>query len=209
MTFAAQINDVLRRVDFTDTENVVTLQQTFPTTGQDLWTACTDPGRLARWFEPVEGDLREGGRYRMVDSGTVGTIQECDAPRRLAITWEYESDVSRVLVSIEDAGSGAATLTVRHEGGHSEYWTEYGPAAGGSGWDAALLGLAMLIEDEKSTTLDGVMRRLSSSDGKQFVTDVVEQWAIAHVKAGAPREHATAAAQRALIVEQQQWDTTD
>lgn len=35
--------------------------QTYPTTPADLWAAVTRPDRLARWFAPVTGDLRDGG----------------------------------------------------------------------------------------------------------------------------------------------------
>src|SRR4029078_1197396 len=30
----------------------------------DLWSALTDPGRLARWLGEFEGDLRLGGEFR-------------------------------------------------------------------------------------------------------------------------------------------------
>ena len=70
MNIASQINEVLRHVEFDDERNVITLTQTFPTTPDDLWDACTNPDRLARWFEPLTGDLRRGGRYRLLDSGT-------------------------------------------------------------------------------------------------------------------------------------------
>ena len=84
MNIASQINEVLRHVEFDDERNVITLTQTFPTTPDDLWDACTNPDRLARWFEPLTGDLRRGGRYRLLDSGTVGTIETCEAPRALS-----------------------------------------------------------------------------------------------------------------------------
>ncbi|WP_344151009.1 SRPBCC domain-containing protein [Nocardioides koreensis] len=33
----------------------------------DLWSALTDPSRLARWLGEVEGDLRPGGELRAHD----------------------------------------------------------------------------------------------------------------------------------------------
>jgi uncharacterized protein YndB with AHSA1/START domain len=30
-----------------------------------LWTALTDPARLARWYGQVDGDLRPGGAFRL------------------------------------------------------------------------------------------------------------------------------------------------
>jgi uncharacterized protein YndB with AHSA1/START domain len=32
---------------------------------EDVWDACTDPGRINRWFLPVTGDLRVGGRFSL------------------------------------------------------------------------------------------------------------------------------------------------
>mgnify|MGYP003753663377 CR=1 FL=1 len=133
MTIANQIADVLRRVDMIGSGHVITISQTYRATAEDLWDACTGPERLERWFEPIEGDLHRGGRYRLTDSCTEGTIEQCDAPRSLGITWEYEDDDSRVLLSIDETDLGTATLTIRHLGDNSEHWQTYGPAAGGSG----------------------------------------------------------------------------
>ncbi|OZM70574.1 polyketide cyclase [Amycolatopsis antarctica] len=204
MNIATQINEVLRRVGFDDTTNVVTLTQAFATTAEDLWDACTTPERLARWFEPVEGSLRLGGRYRMADSGTVGTIETCDPPHALTITWEHGGDTSRVSATIEETEPGTATLTVSHYGDNDEHWQEYGPAAGGGGWDAAFLGLRMLI-DEPGSTLDEVMRAMNSEEGRRFVSDVAEQWSLAYQRAGAPAEEAAAAAGRAVALERELW----
>ena len=33
----------------------------------DVWDACTNPERIPRWFLPVSGDLRLGGRYLRVE----------------------------------------------------------------------------------------------------------------------------------------------
>lgn len=204
MTIATQINDVLRYVRFDDAENIITLSQTFPTSADDLWEACTTPERLARWFEAVEGDLRLGGRYRMADSGTVGTIEACDAPRTLVVTWEHGDDTSRVEARIKPAGDGRAALTISHAGEHNEYWRQYGPAAGGSGWDAALLGLAMTFDDP-TTTLDDINTTLASPEGRRFVEDVIAAWARAHEDAGAESDEARATAGRALELERELW----
>lgn len=34
---------------------VQTISQSYPTMVEDLWQACTQPERLARWFGPVSG----------------------------------------------------------------------------------------------------------------------------------------------------------
>lgn len=186
MNIATQINEVVRQVEFNAEQNVITLTQTFPTTPDDLWDACTNPERLARWFEPVTGDLRLGGRYRMSESGTVGTVETCDAPRSLSITWEHENDVSHVTASIEEDGVGVSSLTVRHFGESNEYWREYGLAAGGGGWDAAFVGLTMHLDDPL-VDLDALNRMMGSEEGAEFARRASEEWSLAHQKAGGNR----------------------
>ena len=73
-----------------DGKGVVRIEDRYDTDIDDLWSALTDPGRLARWFGQVEGDLRPGGEFRLsVDaSGWDGTVrvEVCEAPRRLVVT---------------------------------------------------------------------------------------------------------------------------
>ncbi|HLK73100.1 MAG TPA: hypothetical protein VKU77_05565 [Streptosporangiaceae bacterium] len=41
---------------------VVTVSRSYPAELADVWDACTNPERIPRWFLPVSGQLREGGR---------------------------------------------------------------------------------------------------------------------------------------------------
>lgn len=43
----------------------VTMRRSYPTDAADLWSALTEPERIARWFLPVSGDLREGGSFQL------------------------------------------------------------------------------------------------------------------------------------------------
>jgi uncharacterized protein YndB with AHSA1/START domain len=73
-----------------DGKGVVRIEDRYDTDIDDLWSAITDPGRLARWFGQVEGDLRPGGEFRLsveasgVDS--TGRVEACEPPRRLLVT---------------------------------------------------------------------------------------------------------------------------
>src|SRR6476469_7652747 len=77
-----------------DGTGVVRLEDRFDTDMDDLWSALTDPGRLARWLGEVEGDLRLGGEYRynFFASGSEGTgrIEACEPPRRLLLTMDLD-----------------------------------------------------------------------------------------------------------------------
>ena len=44
---------------------VVVASRTYRTTREDLWDAVTNPGRIPRWFLPISGELRLGGRYQL------------------------------------------------------------------------------------------------------------------------------------------------
>lgn len=60
-----------------DSKGVVRIEDSFDTDIDDLWSALTDPCRLARWIGEVEGDLRLGGAFRahFFTSGWEGTAR--------------------------------------------------------------------------------------------------------------------------------------
>ena len=47
-----------------DGKGVVRMEDRFDTHIDDLWSALTDPRRLAGWLGEVQGDLRLGGEFR-------------------------------------------------------------------------------------------------------------------------------------------------
>ena len=57
-------NRILGSLRSADGKGVVRMEDRFDTDIDDLWSALTDPGRLARWLGEVEGDLRLGGEFR-------------------------------------------------------------------------------------------------------------------------------------------------
>src|SRR5258708_9101134 len=73
-----------------DGKGAVRMEDRFDTDIGDLWSALTDPLRLARWVGEVEGDLRLGGefRFRFFASGSEGTrrVDACEPPRPLLLT---------------------------------------------------------------------------------------------------------------------------
>jgi uncharacterized protein YndB with AHSA1/START domain len=73
-----------------DGTGIVRMEDRFDTDIDDLWSALTDPGRLARWYGQVEGDLRPGGQFRLyiesADLEGTGRVEACEPPRRLLVT---------------------------------------------------------------------------------------------------------------------------
>ena len=75
-----QISSVDRRVGSRTLSageaRTATVTRVYDTSPEDLWEACTDPDRVARWFLPLSGDLRPGGRYELQGNAS-GTIERC------------------------------------------------------------------------------------------------------------------------------------
>ncbi len=73
-----------------DGKGVVRIEDRYHTDIDDLWSALTDPGRLARWHGQVTGDLRPGGEFRIYieadDLESTGRVEACEPPRRLLVT---------------------------------------------------------------------------------------------------------------------------
>ncbi len=74
----------------------LSFQRPYATTPDDLWEAMTSPPRVGRWLADLTGDLRVGGRYRLdfgggsdPDQVTEGTIEVCEPPMSLRVTWSF------------------------------------------------------------------------------------------------------------------------
>src|SRR6267142_611351 len=73
-----------------DGAGVVRIEDRYDAGIDDLWSALTDPGRLARWYSQVEGDLRPGEQFRLHvetdDIDSAGRVEACEPLRRLLVT---------------------------------------------------------------------------------------------------------------------------
>jgi uncharacterized protein YndB with AHSA1/START domain len=110
--------------------HVVELRRIYGAPVADVWDVCTNPERIPRWFLPISGDLRLGGRFQL-EGNAGGEITECRPPRRLAVTWEFGGDASLVTVDLAPAEDGTE-LTLRHVVGDNDHWATYGPGPSGS-----------------------------------------------------------------------------
>jgi uncharacterized protein YndB with AHSA1/START domain len=152
----------------------VTLRRRFDATPDDVWNAVTDPERLARWFLPVKGDLREGGNFQL-EGNAGGDILSCDPPRKLRVTYGSETSIVELrlvpdgdgttfeldhTVPVEMAGSGAGALWV------------------GPGWDGAVIALGVYLEGDDEL-LDELRRLVEGAtpEGQEFGRQSVDVWA--------------------------------
>jgi uncharacterized protein YndB with AHSA1/START domain len=175
---------------------VVVAARTYDTTVEDLWDAITTRERIPRWFMPVSGDLRLGGRYQL-QGNAGGTITRCEPPRVVGMTWEYAGDVSWVEVTFEPTPDGRAHLQLEHIAYvPDDRWDQFGPGAVGVGWDMGLLGLANHIEKDVAVDPSTAMAWLMSDHGKDFVRQSSDAWCRASIAGGTDPNAAQAAAAR-------------
>jgi uncharacterized protein YndB with AHSA1/START domain len=80
---------ILGSIRSADGAGVVRIEDRYDTDIDDLWSAITDPVRLARWFGEVDGELSQRGefRVRIADAGDrTGQVEACERPERLVVT---------------------------------------------------------------------------------------------------------------------------
>jgi uncharacterized protein YndB with AHSA1/START domain len=175
---------------------VVTISQTYTADLEDVWDAVTNAERIPRWFLPVTGDLRLGGRYQL-EGNAGGTIERCEPPTEFAATWEYGDEVSWIEVRLSAEGAGRTRLQLEHIAHVDDTrWTEFGPGAVGVGWDMAFVGLAVHLESGQTSDPREVQAWAASDDGLRFMRDSSDAWYDAAVAAGEDPAEARAAANR-------------
>src|SRR5699024_5613768 len=132
---------------------IVIAGRDFGATANDVWDAISDPERLPRWFLPVTCALRAGGDSQLLDNAR-GTIQCCEPPQLLAVTWEIFGATSWVEVELSEK-DGGTRLELRHEQHIDPHWEQFGPGAVGVGWDLALLGMAIHLDTGAAVDPEG------------------------------------------------------
>ena len=136
-----------------ETRGAVRVEDVYDTTIEDLWQACTDPERLARWIAEVEGDLREGGTVRAVFTSTwtgPAVIEACEAPHHLLLTTEPGTeDESQIEAWLSTEGD-RTRLVVEERGLPVGALHLYG-----AGWQVHLEDLGRSLADDGPVHEDG------------------------------------------------------
>jgi uncharacterized protein YndB with AHSA1/START domain len=177
-----ELERVRRSVREDGDAKVVELRRPYPAPAEDVWDALTNAERIPRWFLPISGDLRLGGRFQL-EGNAGGEIRECDPPRRLLVTWEIAGQSSIVSVDLAPAGDDATELRLRHAVPEDDHWAKFGPGAVGVGWELGLLGLALHLETGGKAMEDpeGWTR---SPEGVEFMRRSADAWGEAHEATG-------------------------
>jgi uncharacterized protein YndB with AHSA1/START domain len=112
-------------------KGVVRMENRVDTEIDDVWSALTDPARLARWHGEVEGDLRVGGEFRerVFASGWEGTgrVAACEPPRRLLVVTKEQDEPDEVSIEVTLAADDDQTFVVWEQRGMPlNYLSGYG-----------------------------------------------------------------------------------
>lgn len=185
-----------------DTLNVQTLAQEYPASLADVWDAATSAERIARWFLPVSGELRLGGRYQF-EGNAGGEVLACDPPAgdsaSYRVTWEMGGGVTWLTVRLTALSAERTRFELEHTARTSEipaeFWNTFGPGATGVGWDGGLLGLSLHFGAVEGSLSPAEAAAWAATDeGKAFYRGAADAWGDAHRASGADPEVAQRAA---------------
>lgn len=104
--------------------NGIQLEKVLAHPPEQVWQALTDPHALAQWLLPTTFKPKSGHRFRFTRASDRGKpekvrcqVVELDAPRRLAYTWQAESEDAPTLVTwtLEAVAEGTC-LRLEHTG---------------------------------------------------------------------------------------------
>jgi len=110
---------VLGSLHSVDGEGVVRMEDRLDTGIEDLWGALTDPDRLAHWYGEVEGELSQGGEFRVriaLAGERTGQVEACDPPQHLLLRMRdpdpRPGQPERTVIEAQLTAEGAQTRLV-------------------------------------------------------------------------------------------------
>jgi uncharacterized protein YndB with AHSA1/START domain len=176
---------------------IAIVRRTYPGGQAELWDAVSNADRIPRWFLPVSGDLRVGGRYQL-EGNASGVVERCKEPESFAVTWEFGGMRSWLEVTLIPDG-GRTTLELAHEVCvDPDRWGQYGPGAVGIGWDLSLMSLGLHLDSGASVDPMEAAAFPASPAGVEFIRAVAARWAAAAVADGDEPSAAQQAAARTV-----------
>jgi uncharacterized protein YndB with AHSA1/START domain len=141
-----QLLGSMRRID--DERGAVRVEDVYDTDIADLWSAVTEPDRLARWLLTVEGDLRVGGTIQAHFTSTwegPGRIDVCDAPTHLLLTMLPGTDEETEIEAVLSAEGERTRLVVEERGLPLSVLSGHG-----AGWQAHIEDLRRYLDGGES-----------------------------------------------------------
>lgn len=184
--FTDQLDLIDRRTGTAGPARTVTLSRTYPAAIDDVWDAITNPERIPRWFLPVTGEFRLGGRYQ-TEGNAGGEILACEAPHLLKVSWIMgelkEGEFSEVVVRLTAKEAEQTHFELEHTATVDDgFWNQFGPGAVGVGWDLTVFGLGLHLQ---GTSIGNPDAWAVSPAGREVATHSSLRWGQAHAASGA------------------------
>ncbi len=153
-----------------------------------LWPLLTHPDELAAWYGPVEGELREGGRFT-APHGAGGLVLEAEEPHRLSLLWEQVGAQDPLQIRLDPEDDGTTLLRLRHTVlVPRERFDRGDPGEVALGWELALLALAAHTDGWRGGCLTEApaptREWLRGEEGRRYLRAWSVRWAAAAVAAG-------------------------
>jgi uncharacterized protein YndB with AHSA1/START domain len=126
----------------------IRVEDVYDTDIEDLWDACTQPERLARWIAEVSGDLRVGSLIHATFTSTwtgPGRIDACERPHHLLLTMEPETDDEAQIEAWLETKGNKTRLVIEERGLPLAQLHFHG-----AGWQAHLEDLARTLAGKQS-----------------------------------------------------------
>jgi uncharacterized protein YndB with AHSA1/START domain len=136
---------------------IIHVEDVYPADIDDMWSAISQPERLARWLVTIEGDTRVGGSFTAkFTSGWEGTgrVDVCDAPHRLAITTFGNPDETVMEATLTPEGAGTR-LVIEERGILLEDALYHG-----AGWQAHIEDLALYLAGKDTSNWEDRWKEL-------------------------------------------------
>lgn len=127
-----------------DGSGTVHVEDVYDTDIEDLWTAVTEPERLARWLAEVSGDMRVGGTFaaRFTSSWEgPGRVEVCERPHRLLLTLEPGTDDQTQIEALLTTERDGTRLVVEERGFPPGIAPDHG-----AGWQAHIEDLRAYLD---------------------------------------------------------------
>jgi uncharacterized protein YndB with AHSA1/START domain len=142
-------------------KGVVRMEGRYDTDVDDMWSALTDPERLARWIGDVSGDLHVGGEFSARFTSTwegVGRVDVCERPHRLSVTMS-PGTAEETVIEAQLHGDGEATMLIIEERGLPlDSYADHG-----AGWQAHVEDLDTYLDGRERADWEGRWSELISS----------------------------------------------
>ncbi len=171
----------------------VLLRERYAAPAAQVWDALTDPERIRRWFLPVGGELRPGGRFQF-EGNAGGEVLACESPRLLRVTFGDASSVLELRLTALDGGE--TTVELEHTVPVAMAGSGAGALYVGPGWDLALFALGRYLAGDVA---DDPVAAGASPEGVELGRQSVEAWvAVVGVSGTATADEVAAGREAAL-----------